>query len=105
VLPAMSPAFENVLMIWHSVFCASMSGVNTLTPWITPHKLTPITASQQFDVIPFRDVRPHTKHRSARSFQFSFCLDEISFIDIGEDYFHALTNTPFGYPTSDAARQ
>ena len=30
--------------MWHSVFCASMSGVNTFTPWITPwHKFTPIT--------------------------------------------------------------
>jgi hypothetical protein len=28
-----------------------------------------------------------------------------SFFDVGEDYFHALTNTPFGYPTSDAARR
>ena len=79
--------------MWHSAFCASISGVNTFTPWITPHKFTPIThsqsfhvasqggptgsdagvvekqvhppesierlASQQFDVTPFRDVRPY----------------------------------------------
>src|ERR1017187_5015733 len=46
----MSPAAEDVLMIWHSVFCASISEVNTLTPWITPHKLTPMTHSQSFHV-------------------------------------------------------
>jgi hypothetical protein len=62
-------------------------------------------ARQQLDVTPFRDVHPHTKHSTTRSFQFSFCFGEISFIDVGEDYFHTLTDTPFGYPEPDAARR
>jgi len=62
-------------------------------------------ASQQFYVAPFRDVRPHSQHRSARGFQFRLCLGEMGFVDVGEDDFHALTNTPFGDPASDAARR
>jgi hypothetical protein len=50
-------------------------------------------------------LRVRSKHSSAPGFQFRFCLGDISFIDIGEDYFHALTNTPLGYPTSNAARR
>src|ERR1051326_2257128 len=50
MLPTINPAVDDVLTIWHSLFCASMSGVNTLTPWITPHRLTPIAHSQSFHV-------------------------------------------------------
>ncbi len=47
--------------------------------------------------------RPYTKQTSARGFQFGFRLGETNFIDVGEDYFHARTNTSFGYRSSDAA--
>src|SRR6266567_4331137 len=30
--PKTSPAAEDVLTMWHSVFCSSIRGVNTLTP-------------------------------------------------------------------------
>jgi hypothetical protein len=43
----MSPAPEDVLTIWHSVFCASMSGVKTLTPWITPPLAIPDSSSER----------------------------------------------------------
>jgi hypothetical protein len=51
----------------------------------------------------FRDVRPHAKHSSAAGLQFRFRNGEISFVDVGENHFHALTNKSLGYPKSDAA--
>jgi len=47
------------------------------------------STSQPFDVSSVRDVRPYPKHSSARGFQFSFCLVEISLIDVGQNYFHS----------------
>jgi hypothetical protein len=77
---------------------------------ITPHRLTPIThsqsfhvashgapraptpallnntrirclPSQQFDVTPFWDVRPHPQAQF-RGFQITFCTGEICFVDV-----------------------
>src|SRR5262249_7365395 len=59
---------------------------------------------QRFDVAPFRDVGPYAKRRCASSSQLGFCPGEARLLDVGEDYFHAGTNTAFGHPTSDSAR-
>src|SRR3990172_2359079 len=45
-----NPAPEAVFTTWHSSPCAIMMGTNTLTPWMTPHRLTPRTHSQSFTV-------------------------------------------------------
>src|SRR3990172_5287369 len=47
---ACNPAPEAVFTTWHSSPCAIMMGTNTLTPWMTPHRLTPRTHSQSFTV-------------------------------------------------------
>src|SRR3990172_4326437 len=64
--PVIRPASEAVFTMCPSEPCRSITGTNVRTPWITPHRLTPITHSQSSagtsHSVPLRGTTPALLH-------------------------------------------